>query len=289
MSASKEFKKMGSQHPVELDKFARMHPSGLHAPFLLNALAGRVTASDVDWIGGPIYVCGEGPWPKTVFLRFLQSRFFSCVDHPAFCNAIAIGTENFHQVELDQFKGLGSSQRVFPQELLVLGLMTRADPYTLLSADVLKHIEANHAGISAIGHPRWSRQYPGGCVLAEGLCGPYNPTVILRHEWEDRAFLRAHGYEGEGSIPMALRRAVLKRILTENLHGIESPDYAYWGYRRSIERLAALVSFLLYLNKVSSASLPALRKVRAEDVLWLRQKFDTDQALFEWPELTSEL
>jgi hypothetical protein len=278
---------------------------GLHLPTLLRPLCGDIDALDVEWIPGGVALIGEGPWSKGDLSGFLEECGFVQLPEPVPGATVVLGACSWSDEEVASLARRMQTMTVYTQELLILGLARSADPFELMDNLQIEDIANTHRGITRLleleahcwpSGPGWLIPSSGGDMEADEPQSFRNKLdhaerldydAIKNHNWQTGSILSDLGYSANANGPdESERRDALDRAICEDLQGIaRGDDLERWGAPRSTARLAALVSFMMWLNRVQSADKPVAQAIRISDLRWLERRYDPKGTKFDWPVL----
>jgi hypothetical protein len=271
---------------------------GLHLASLLRPLCGQVTANQITWCHDDVFLLGRSPWSKEDIGAFLEEIGFALTRELTPETTVVIGAHDLEDAEFQTLLEFGLEQelQILPQELFILGLIRRADPFELLNEEQIESIAENNEAIGAVLQhgltwPVWistgSDAYEPPVQLTDDVQGEGEYGPLDTSEWSDRSVLGNIGYSvRDGSLTVMQRRTYLETALTHDLSDVaSSSEIDKWGEPGTTRRLRAIVGFLVWLNRTQSADKPAARRKRLEDLAWLRDRYDAKQTRIEWPKL----
>ena len=286
-SATAFAEKAVSELESELRSAKTMSISGLNLPDLRNALCQDADAGTEDWLPYTVASCGSGPWESAEFNTFLEGKGFEIVGPPDHdVEVLVLGASDWIAADLAKqiFNRTSSDLRVYTQELLVLGLVLRQDPYAILAQEAIDEVAKHHEGIQFLldrdfSWPAW----PEGVVSDEGE-GSHD--FEGEPDWAQESVLRHLGYSARMDGPSdETRRSILKLAFqTEELEGLDSAERrAIWGSALSPRRLHAISSFLSWLIAFKGGESEQARAKWVADLGWLRDRFYKPTMSFAWP------
>ena len=138
-------------------KIAVMEPRselfGLNLPSIRDALCKDRKAAKRPWCPFLLGVLGDGPWPEDDFKQFVSKRGFEPIALPnPVSDGLVVGMNGWSaEVLSDQIQGRDpNSLRIYTQELFVIGLILKKDPYDVLEQDVIEKVAECHPAIQFI-------------------------------------------------------------------------------------------------------------------------------------------
>lgn len=280
-------------HVMEVErKLEQASYPGLHHACLLGTLCGPVSASEVEWVPNDLLLLGSGPWAKETLAAFLRDREFGISSAFDVDVTIVLGAHGWSTADLDRIKEYATDLRIYTQELFVLGLVQGADPFTLVDDPQIEAIAYAHPFIQSLLQQgmEWPIAPGWGTQPLANSEEVFDYSSYESYEWRSRSVLSDLGYSArENGAGEAARREALARALTEDLSEVAAAgDLERWGAPKTVKRLAALVAFMLWLNRFQSADKPAARAIRLKDLRWLQARYDPTRNNFAWPELTEK-
>ena len=158
-------------------KIAVMEPRselfGLNLPSIRDALCKDRKAAKRPWCPFLLGVLGDGPWLEDDFKQFIRKRGFDPIALPnPVSDGLVVGMNGWSaEVLSDQIQGRDpNSLRIYTQELFVIGLILKKDPYDVLEQDVIEEVAECHPAIQFI--------------LKQGFLWPWRVDVVVRN-WRD--------------------------------------------------------------------------------------------------------
>jgi hypothetical protein len=284
---------------LEAELSAARYP-GLHLRSLLRPLCGDVTAEQITWCHDDVFVRGAGPWPQQEFKQFLNDIGFTVSDELGPETTVLLGCHGLEREDLQPLIDYASDQelQILPQELFILGLIRREDPFELLNDEQIALVAEGHRAIRVllqheITWPVWISTGEATYEVPVPLTGDDiraggEYAQLDTSDWSDRSVLGNIGYSvRDGLLTIQERRTYLETALTHDLTDVASPtEMDKWGAPGTTARLQALVSFVLWLNHTQSADKPAARQKRLDDLRWLKDRYDPSTTRIQWPALS---
>lgn len=126
---------------------------GLNLPAIRDALCKDRKAAKKPWCPFLLGVLGDGPWHEDEFKQFLGKRGFDPIALPnPVADGLVVGMNGWSpEVLADLIQGMTpNSLRIYTQELFVIGLILKKDPYDVLEQDVIEEVAECHPAIQFI-------------------------------------------------------------------------------------------------------------------------------------------
>ena len=267
---------------------------GLNAPALRNAMCQNVDATTQHWCPKIFGTIGSGPWNEAEFDIFLRDHGFDPKEMPdKNISGLIVGASEFSESAiLKQLVTYRSTKiKVYTQELFVVGLILNQDPYEVLEQETIDAIGCSHPAIELILEndivwPIWPDFYADDQDDAE------EPSIEVIEPINEGLFneespLKRMGYTvHEGKLGPLQRRDILSYIFHSNkLNGLQNDsDIRKWGSGGSGQRLYAMISFLLWLDRFQGPHKIKAREKWRSDIAWLKRQFYKRSMNFIWPE-----
>lgn len=138
-------------------KIAVMEPRselfGLNLPSIRDALCKDRKAAKRPWCPFLLGVLGDGPWLEDDFKQFIRKRGFEPIALPnPVSDGLVVGMNGWSaEVLSDQIHDRDpNSLRIYTQELFVIGLILKKDPYDVLEQEVIEEVAECHPAIQFI-------------------------------------------------------------------------------------------------------------------------------------------
>lgn len=146
---------------------------GLNLPSIRDVLCKDRKAAKRPWCPFLLGVLGDGPWPEDDFKQFVSKRGFEPIALPnPVSDGLVVGMNGWSaEVLSEQIQGRDTnSLRIYTQELFVIGLILKKDPYDVLEQEVIEEVADCHPAIQFI--------------LKKGFLWPWRVDAVVRN-WGD--------------------------------------------------------------------------------------------------------
>jgi hypothetical protein len=275
--------------PMSVD--GSLHPMATAA--FLNLLE-RAPLKAEELVNQPVAILGDGPWPSEQLSQMLKRKRVYAISLKPSVQAVIVGRSNVDTALIKEWLGeTYATNKVYPQELFVLYVLTGIDP--------LEAIDKEHAD-------HWVREHPVLRELFGDLDADLAWSFLGNTEQNDEEFDEdqevIHLPEGESplvkmgyivgthfGLPPLERREILKKAFegkiprATNHENIE--EYMkQWGAPKTSQRLWRIAKHLagqVYLKRRNPTMEVAVSEWSA-DLKWLRsQIYPRVRYRFRWP------